>query len=84
MDKSWFMTGLLNRATATTVRRLRTSKGLSQEELAQLADLDRTYISGIERSTRNITLRSLERIVTALEVPMLVFLKELLREVERE
>ncbi|HDZ3741738.1 TPA: helix-turn-helix transcriptional regulator, partial [Vibrio cholerae] len=45
---------------ASTVRELRKKKGLSQEELAERADLDRTYISGIERGVRNITLDSLE------------------------
>ena len=38
------------------VRRRREAAGLSQEALAEKADLDRTYISGIERGTRNPTI----------------------------
>ena len=38
------------------VRRRREAAGLSQEALAEKADLDRTYISGIERETRNPTM----------------------------
>jgi len=49
------------------VQRLRAEKGLSQEELAHRADLHRTYISGVERGTRNPTVTVLEKIATALE-----------------
>lgn len=42
---------------------------LSQEELAQRADLHRTYISDIERGARNLSLRSLCRLADALEIP---------------
>ncbi|MEZ8267851.1 helix-turn-helix domain-containing protein [Vibrio cyclitrophicus] len=62
---------------ASTIRRLRKGKGLSQEELAERANLDRTYISGIERGVRNITLESLELIVLGLDMDICHFLKEL-------
>ena len=55
-------------AVAMAVRSLRETRGLSQEELSLLADLDRTYISGVERGVRNITLNSLDRIILALGV----------------
>jgi transcriptional regulator with XRE-family HTH domain len=42
--------------------------GISQEELAHRAGFDRTYISGIERGRENLTLLSLNRLATALEV----------------
>jgi transcriptional regulator with XRE-family HTH domain len=51
-----------------TVRKLRLELGISQEELAERADLHRTYIAGIERGGRNITLRSAEKIARALKV----------------
>lgn len=51
-----------------TIRFFRVKKGLSQENLAQLAELDRTYISGVERGTRNLTINSLERIIYALGI----------------
>jgi transcriptional regulator with XRE-family HTH domain len=48
------------------IRKLRTEKGLSQEALADKADLDSTYISGIERGVRNPSLLSIVRIAKAL------------------
>lgn len=53
---------------AANVRHFRGMKGISQEELAHLTDLDRTYISGIERGVRNPTIRVLEKIAIALDV----------------
>mgnify|MGYP000913371182 CR=1 FL=1 len=51
-------------------RKLRIEKGYSQEELADLSDLHRTYIGQVERGEKNLTLRSLERIANALKVSM--------------
>lgn len=48
------------------VSRIRTQRGLSQDKLAEKADLDRTYISGIERGVRNPGIRSVIRIAKAL------------------
>ena len=42
--------------------------GLSQEQLAAKAKLNRTYIGDIERGMRNVALRNVERIVRALEL----------------
>lgn len=50
------------------VRTLRTKKSISQEKLADLAELDRTYISGVERGVRNISLLNIVKIADALEV----------------
>jgi transcriptional regulator with XRE-family HTH domain len=49
------------------VRHARTEQGLSQEQLALVAGLDRTYISGVERSVRNPTIASLATIARALD-----------------
>ena len=51
-------------------REIRTKKGFSQEYLAHIANVDRTYIGMIERAERNITLVSMEKIANALEVPL--------------
>ena len=51
----------------TNVRALREKRELSQEELAEIADLDRTYVGGLERGKRNATLGSILRIAKALK-----------------
>jgi transcriptional regulator with XRE-family HTH domain len=53
---------------AANVRRVRQSLNLSQEELAFRAQLDRTYISLVERKKRNITISVLARLAKALKV----------------
>ena len=50
------------------VRESRSEKAISQEELAALTELDRTYISGIERGKRNVSLKNILKIASALNV----------------
>lgn len=50
------------------VRQLRKALGLSQEDLAELTDLHRTYIGGIERGERNVALINIIRLAKALNV----------------
>ncbi len=50
------------------IRKLRESKGYSQEELAQKAGLKRSYMGYIERGDKNVTLTTLRRIAIALNV----------------
>ena len=51
-----------------TIKRERMRLGLSQEALAERADLHRTYITDIERGTRNLTLESIAKLAAALGV----------------
>jgi transcriptional regulator with XRE-family HTH domain len=53
---------------ALNVRNTRKAAGLSQEQLAHEAELDRTYISQVERKQRNITISVLARIAKALGI----------------
>ena len=69
----------LRSAFGQTVRAARRKRGLSQEYLAELADLDRTYVSGVERGTRNPALSTLEKIAGTLEMRV----SELIRDAER-
>ena len=55
------------------VRQLRQAKGLSQEDLAELCQLDRTYISSLERGKRNVSLRNIAAITAALNIPLAQF-----------
>jgi len=50
------------------LRKLRKTKGISQETLAFDAGLDRTYISSIERGKRNVSIENIARLAKALEV----------------
>ena len=50
------------------VRQLRKEAGLSQENLAELSGLHRTYVSGIERGERNVSLLNIVRLSEALGV----------------
>lgn len=52
------------------MRELRTAKGLSQEALALICGLDRTYIGGIERGERNVSLVNIEKIAAGLGLPV--------------
>lgn len=59
------------------VRALRVAQDLSQEQLAERADLDRTYISGVERGVRNLSLSSIVRIAKALKTSATVLCEDI-------
>ncbi|TAJ79501.1 MAG: XRE family transcriptional regulator [Gallionellaceae bacterium] len=59
---------LLRETLAQNMRRLRIEQNISQEELAFRCELDRTYISAIERCVWNISLGNIEKIAGALKV----------------
>lgn len=55
------------------VKELRNKIGLSQEELADIAQLDRTYITSVERGKRNISIVNVEKLAKALQVSLAEF-----------
>ena len=61
---------------AENIKRLRHAKGISQEALADLAGLHRTYVGAVERGERNITLINANRIAEALGAKLSDCLKE--------
>jgi transcriptional regulator with XRE-family HTH domain len=58
------------------VRRFRQQKGLTQEQLAFDAEIDLTYVGGIERGKRNPSLLVIARIADALSVPLAKLLSD--------
>lgn len=58
----------IRRIFASNVKRLRLARGLSQETLAHLAKIDRTYVSSLERGTYSASLDVVERIANVLNV----------------
>lgn len=70
------------KVVADAILYFRKLDNLSQEQLAHLADLDRTYISGVERGVRNISLSSLEQIVNALSVSNHEFFSYITKELQ--
>ena len=64
-------------AFGNRLRELRKQRGFSQEELAELSQLDRTYISGIERGTRNVSLSNISVIAKSLDVTVADLVRDL-------
>ena len=62
---------------AVNVKKYRLRKNLSQEKLAELSGLHRTYISALERERRNISIDNIEKIASALDLPAyLLFIED--------
>jgi transcriptional regulator with XRE-family HTH domain len=66
----------LRKKFSNNVRKFRIEQKLSQEELAEEAELHRTYIGSVERGERNITIDVMEKISIALRKPIIDFFKE--------
>lgn len=62
------MANTLAKNFGSKIREIRNQQGISQEKLASLADLDRTYIGGIERGIRNPSLKNIGKISKALRI----------------
>lgn len=55
------------------IRELRNKLGVSQEELAAMVELDRTYITSVESGKRNISIVNIEKLAKALNVSLAEF-----------
>lgn len=69
------MEGDLQRTFGQNLRAYREARGLSQEAFADVLGVHRTYMGGMERGERNLTLKSMERISERLKVPPLDLLQ---------
>ena len=69
------MEGDLQRTLGRNLRTYRVDRGMSQEAMADFLGVHRTYMGGVERGERNLTLRSVERIAVRIGVDPLELLK---------
>jgi transcriptional regulator with XRE-family HTH domain len=68
--------GPLRELLAKNMRRLRAARGLSQEALAYECDINRTYLSSVERAERNVSIDNIARIAKGLKVEPWKLLKD--------
>jgi len=68
------MEGDLQKTVGRNLRAYRQARGLSQEAFADAVGVHRTYMGGLERGERNLTLRSVERIADRLRLDPLLLL----------
>jgi len=71
-------------AFGAAMRKRRTLQGLSQEKLAEMANIHRTYIGDVERGLRNIALVNMRRVAKALGTPLSSLIAEMESELDRE
>ena len=64
------------RIFAENLRKARLAKKLSQEDLAELSGLHRTYVGSVERAERNVSIDNMERLSAAVSVSLPDLLKE--------
>ncbi|MFC8936019.1 helix-turn-helix domain-containing protein [Rhodococcus sp. NPDC057135] len=70
------MEGELQKVVGRNLRRYRQERGYSQEAFAEVMGVHRTYMGGVERGERNLTLQTLERMADILDVEPLSLLRE--------
>ncbi len=68
------MEGDLQRAVGRNLRAYREAQGLSQEAFADVLGVHRTYMGGVERGERNLTLKTVERLAGRIDIDPLALL----------
>ena len=66
----------IRRVFAVNLRRLRAERSLSQEALADMAAIDRTYVSALERELYSVSIDTVAKLALALKVPPASLLEE--------
>lgn len=77
MEATKIKPGESRQRISANLRRLRNMRRLSQEQIAELANFHRTYVSQLERCVTNISIDGLERLAIALEVDVVDLLTPL-------
>lgn len=70
------MEGDLQRTLGRNLRAYRQARGLSQEAFAEILGVHRTYMGGVERGERNLTLQSVERLAERIDEDPLSLLRQ--------
>lgn len=70
-------------AFGKALRKFRTALGMSQEKLAELAELHRTYVGDVERGERNISLLNMTKIANALRIKLSKLVREMEKRLEK-
>ncbi len=73
------MEGDLQRTLGRNLRDYRMARGLSQEAFARVLGYHRTYMGGLERGERNLTLKAVERIAERVDMEPLALLRPLIK-----
>ncbi len=66
----------INTKIGDRIRELRKAKDLSQEALANIAEVDRTYMTKVETGKRNVTVKILDKIIIALGTDFMTFFND--------
>ena len=66
----------INTKIGDRIRELRKAKDLSQEALANIAEVDRTYMTKVETGKRNVTVKILDKIIIALDTDFMKFFND--------
>lgn len=67
----------IEKSFGEVIKRLRKQKGISQEKLAELSNLDRSYLSELERGEKTASLRTIFKLSNGLEVTADILLKSM-------
>lgn len=63
-------------ALGAAIRRVRLSKGISQEKLALLAEVDRSYVGRVERGDNNVAILTLSKLAAAMDITLTKLMQE--------
>jgi len=63
-------------ALGKTIRRIRLSKSISQEKLALLAEVDRSYVGRVERGDNNVAVLTLSKLALSLDITLAMLMQE--------
>lgn len=74
-SKDTFMSMDIKQRIGNRIRELRKAKGISQEQLALKAEIDRTYMTSVENGKRNVAIQNIEKIIIALDTTFEIFFK---------